>query len=350
MNNIQSTSAELQNLLIKVEATPMPAELLEAARNKIGRVSQSVGAGGNIYQMDMIAKYIDWITALPWGRQSADSLSLDEAKKIMDKNHHSLSENKQRILEYISMRILQKKQSDIVGMVHAPILFFVGLSGTGKTTFARSVAEALGRVFVRIPFGAIASAADLRGMSKQRAEAEPGGIIKAMRRANYNNPVILLDELDRIPPESRAEIMGVLIELLDPEQNAMFTDHYIDYPFDLSQVIFIATANNTTSISTAVLDRLEVIAMPSYTDDEKIIIGKEHIFPRLLKEGGLTTSQLTIDDAVWHTMARASGYDPGVRSIERKIEMIVRKVSYKIVKGEGQSFAITSSNFSEYIE
>lgn len=243
---------------------------------------------------------------------------------------------------------MQKRQGTT--RFRAPILFFVGLAGTGKTTFAKSIAETLGREFIRVPFGGLASALDLRGLSKVQPEAEPGQIIKALRRVNTKNPVILLDELDRITPSAHGEIMGVLIELLDPEQNNHFVDHYIDYPFDLSQVIFVATANNTQTISTAVMDRLEVIQMPSYKDEEKIAIGKNYVLPRLIKDSGIKPDALTIDDEVWKHIARLSGFDPGIRSIERKVESIVRTAAFKMVGGQGETFAITMTNLKEFME
>jgi ATP-dependent Lon protease len=174
-------------------------------------------------------------------------------------------------------------------------------------------------------------------------------VIRAIRQAGVKNPVILLDELDRITTESRASIMGVLIELLDPEQNAHFTDYFIDYPFDLSQVLFIATANNTNDISTAVMDRLEVIQMPSYTDEEKMEIGKNYVLPRYLKNAGLSAEALKIDDMAWHKIIRPLGFDAGIRSLERTIEGIVRKVAFKIVGGEGNSFLINDLNLKEYL-
>src|SRR3989338_8379254 len=174
-------------------------------------------------------------------------------------------------------------------------------------------------------------------------------ILKAVRRAEVKNPVILLDELDRITPESRASIMGVLVELLDPEQNSNYVDYFIDYPFDLSQVLFVATANNTNNISTAVLDRLEVIQMPSYTDEEKLMIGKNFVLPRYLKNAGLTPDNLKIDDASWNKIIRPLGFDAGIRSLERNIEGIVRKVAFKIVAGEGQSFSINDGNLKEFM-
>jgi ATP-dependent Lon protease len=174
-------------------------------------------------------------------------------------------------------------------------------------------------------------------------------IIKALRRAQVKNPVILLDELDRVTPEARAAIMGVLIELLDPGQNSNFTDYFIDYPFDLSQVLFVATANNTNNISTAVMDRLEVINMPSYTDEEKIAIAKNYVFPRYVKEVGLTLENIKIDDSLWPKLTRPLGFDAGIRSLERTIEGVVRKVALKIVSGQGTTFIINDANIKEYL-
>ena len=229
------------------------------------------------------------------------------------------------------------------------ITSYYGPSASGKTTFAISIAESLGRKFVRIPFGGLSSALDLRGQSKTSPEAEPGMIIRALRRAGSRNPVILLDELDRITPESRAAIMGVLIELLDPGQNANYTDYFIDCPFDLSQVLFVATANNTNNISTAVMDRLEVIQMPSYTDEQKNIIGKSYVFPKILKEAGLTSDQLQIDDDVWPTIVRPLGFDSGIRTLERTINGICRKVALLIVSGKGISYHVTNQNIKEFL-
>jgi len=268
---------------------------------------------------------------------------------VMNKNHHGLEAIKKRVIEYLSVVILQRKKLNI-DAIHAPVLFFVGLAGTGKTTFAKSIASALGRKFARIPFGGLSSALDIRGLSKVQPEAEPGVVIKALRRIGSRNPVILLDELDRVAPEAKGAIMGVLLELLDPEQNSQFTDHYIDFPFDLSQVIFVATANNSQNISTAVMDRLEVIQMPSYSDEEKIVIARDFIMPRLLQESGMTLDNVTVNDGVWKNIARMSGFDPGIRSVERKVESIVRRVAYKVVKGEGNKFVVTEENAREYIE
>lgn len=341
--------SEIQRLNEKLKSISLPPILYEKASDQIKRVNLSLKYGGNINQLEIVWRYIDWITSLPWDKKTEDLLEIERAHEIMDKNHYGLQDVKKRILEYLSILKLQKQKLNALSY-HAPILFFVGLAGTGKTTLAESIAEALGRKFVRIAFGGFSSAYDLRGLSKVQPEAEPGLIIKALRRAGSRNPVILLDELDRVVVESRGSIMGVLLEILDPEQNLNFIDNYIDYPFDLSQVLFIVTANNTTNISAAVMDRLEIIQMPSYSDEEKIQIAKNFILPQLLKISGITSQNLIIDDEVLHTIARRAGFDPGIRSVERYIEAIVRKVAYKIVRGDGVSFTVNAGNAKEYIE
>ena len=346
MNN-ENGLLEIEKLKSTLQNSDLPANLYEKALQQIERVNLALKYGGNISQIDIVSKYVDWITNLPWNKKTEDILDIQKAREVLDKNHYGLKKIKMRILEYLSILILQRKRLKLDSF-HAPNLFFVGLAGTGKTTFAISIAEALGRKFIRIPFGGLSSSLDLRGQSKSTPYAEPGMIIKAIRRAGCKNPVILLDELDRITPESRAAIMGVLIELLDPGQNTNFTDYFIDYPFDLSQVLFVATANNTNNISTAVMDRLEVVQMPSYTDEEKINIAKKYIFPRYLRETGLTEDNIKIDENIWLKLTRPLGFDPGIRSLERTIENVVRKVAYKIVRGEGNSFYINESNLKEY--
>lgn len=344
----QNSLSEIEKLRSALQSADMPANLHDKALQQIERINLTLKYGGNLSQLDITAKYIDWITHLPWNQKTEDILDIKKAKEILDKNHYGLEKIKSRILEYLSVLIIQKQKLNLDSF-RAPILFFVGLAGTGKTTFAISIAEAMGRKFVRIPFGGLSCALDLRGQSKTSPEAEPGMIIKALRRAGSKNPVILLDELDRITPEARAAVMGVLIELLDPGQNNNFTDYFIDYPFDLSQVLFIATANNTNNISTAVMDRLEVIQMPSYTDEEKIQIAKNYILPKYLQNTGLTKENLTIDDHVWLKLTRPLGFDAGIRTLERTIEGIVRKIAFKIVNGEGTNFYINEGNIKEFI-
>lgn len=339
---------EIAKMRAKLAGAKLPPELMAKAHAQIERIELTLKYGGNFAQFDITDKYIDWITNLPWDKQTTDTLDVKRAREVLDKHHFGLDKIKQRVLEYLSVLIMQRKQgSDFVH--RAPILFFVGLAGTGKTTFAISLAEALNKQFVRIPFGGLSSALDLRGQSKTAPEAEPGMIIRALREVQANNPVILLDELDRITPEARGAIMGVLIELLDPGQNKHFTDYFIDYPFDLSNVIFVATANNTAAISTAVMDRLEVIQMPSYTDQEKIHIAKDYVLPRYLRESGLSPDAVKFDEAVWPKITRPLGFDSGIRTLERTIDGIIRRAAYRIVSGEAQSFFINDTNLKQFM-
>ncbi len=344
----QTNLAEIEKLKTLLGATQLPAPLKDKALQQIERILLTLKFGGNLTQLDITEKYIDWITHLPWETASPDRLDVTEVKKILDANHFGLEKIKSRILEYLSVLILQKRSTNAM-QYRTPVLFFVGLAGTGKTTIAASIAEALGRTFVRIPFGGLSSALDLRGQSKTSPESEPGIVIRQLREAKVNNPVILLDELDRITPESRAAIMGVLLELLDPSQNKNFTDHFIDYPFDLSKALFVATANNTNNVSTAVLDRLEVVQMPSYTDLEKITIAKQYVLPRTLKNAGMSPDAIVIDDILWQKITRPLGFDSGMRSLERTIDTIVRKIALKMVSGEKGPFHITEASLREFI-
>ena len=300
-------------------------------------------------ELDRISRYIEWVINLPWFNRTQDNLDLTHAKSILDKNHFGLSEIKDRILEYMSVMKLKQETGEKEGMMRAPLLCFVGLVGTGKTTIAASIAEALGREFVRIPFGGMESPLDLRGQSRVQPEAEPGKIIKGLRVAKAKNPVILLDEIDRVTEAGRASIMGVLVELLDPEQNYAYVDYYVDYPFDLSEVLFVATANNTHHIATAVLDRLEPIAMPSYSDFEKITVGRDYMFPKILKNSGIPKDALQITEEVWPQIVRPLGFDAGTRTLERTITGMTRKVARLIVEGKGDKYIITPQNVKEFL-
>mgnify|MGYP001562672436 FL=1 len=346
--NPQSDIQEIDKLTQQVNAAQLPQELKDKALQQIERILLTLKFGGSLTQLDIAQKYIDWITHLPWSTSTQENLNVNEVKKVLDAHHFGLEKIKTRVLEYISILILQK-QSPAPQAYHAPILFFVGLAGTGKTTFASSLAEALGRSFVRIPFGGLSSALDLRGQSKTMPNAEPGLVMKILRQAQSNNPVILLDELDRISPDAQASIMGVLLELLDPNQNKTFTDHFIDFPFDLSRALFIATANNTNSISTAVLDRLEVVQMPSYTDMEKIAIAKQYVLPKTLNNAGMNPNEIVIDDLLWQKITRPLGFDSGIRTLERTIETIVRKVAFKMAQGQKGPYRLNEANIKEFL-
>ena len=348
--------SEILALEEKVKKALLPPDLREKALNLLQRLTRMVKFGGYSSEYEQVSHYIEWITNLPWDKRSDDILDLGHAKEILNKNHYGLEHIKQRVLEYFAFLKLRKEKrdghlekQDAMKFMRAPILCFIGLVGTGKPTIAYSIAEAMGRTFIRIPFGVMGDPLDLRGQSRARPDAEVGLVIKALRRSQTKNPVILLDEVDRVSEEGRSSIMGVLVELLDPEQNMAFTDHFIDHPFDLSEVLFIATANNTTHIATAVLDRLEPMQMPSYTDEEKITIGRDYVLPRTIVESGLSSGVIKIDENVWPKIVRPLGFDSGVRTLERTINGICRKVAKLTVDGRGREFHLTESNIKDFL-
>ncbi len=342
----EQLTADIKKLEEQVKTAKIPDDLRVKCAGMVARLTRLAASGANFAEFEQTAHYIDWIVSLPWEKSSQDILDLGHAQQVLDRNHYGLGDLKERVLEYLSILILNKQKSS---SYRAPILLLVGLVGTGKTTLAVSIAEALGRKLVRIPFGGMSSALDLRGQSRVHADAEVGLVMKGIRRAGVKNPVILVDEIDRVADPARGEIMGVLVELLDPEQNMAFTDHYIDYPFDLSQAMFIATCNNTTSISTAVMDRLEPISMPSYTDEEKIKIGKDYVLPREIKNATLTEGALKIDDNVWPKIVRPLGFDAGIRTLERTIQGMVRKVAKMVIECKGNQFYITQDNLKQFL-
>jgi ATP-dependent Lon protease len=346
---MSTARSEVDKLTSIVKEANLPEKLTENVLVRLVQLEKLTESSTFLPEFDRMNRYIEWIVGYPWNKKTIDNLNLDNSKRILDKNHFGLIEIKDRILEYMSVMKLKSERGEGQDIYRAPILCFVGLAGTGKTTIAYSIAEALGRKFARIPFGGMGDPLDLRGQSKMHPEAEPGKIIKAMRSTQSNNPVILLDEIDRVTDQGRASIMGVLVELLDPGQNHDFVDHYIDFPTDLSSVLFIATANNTTNISTAVLDRLEPISMPSYTDNEKIMIASNYVLPRALKAAGLPEGSLQISDNLWPTIVRPLGYDSGIRTLERTIDGVVRKVARMMVEGKGNSFTITKDNVRDFL-
>lgn len=342
-------TAELVKLKSLIDKTQLPEDLKAKAEEMLARLTRMVDTGVYSAEYDRSAHYIQWITSLPWGTYTTDKLDIVAASADMNATHHGMNEPKDRILEYLSTIKLRMEQGG-EKIVKAPAIFLVGLVGTGKTTFAYSLANTMGRKFARIPFGGLGSARDLRGKSRLFAEAEPGAIVKAIRDAGSWNPIILLDEIDRVGAEERADIMGVLVEILDPTQNNRFLDHYLDYPIDLSQVLFVATANNTTNVATAVLDRLELIQMPSYSDEEKIFISREFLLPKALKEAGLLPNQLSIDPAVWPVVARPLGYDAGIRTLQRTVAALCRRVAREIVEGKTKQVVVNMDNYKQYMK
>jgi ATP-dependent Lon protease len=354
LQNTNVAQQQLARLEEKVAKADLPADLHQTLIERIERLkliqsSEGFLSPGYVVEYDNASSYINWTTGLPWNTISQDKLDLHAAKQILDQNHYGLNSVKDKILDFLAAIILNSKKPIEQRNLHAPVLCLVGLAGTGKTTLASSIADALGRSFERIPFGGMGNAQVLRGQSRAFADAEPGYVIKKLFSAKTKNPVFLLDELDRVSAEARADIMGVLVELLDPGQNKAFSDHYIDYPFDLTQVLFVATVNNTTNIATAVMDRLELIQMPSYTDEEKIVIAKTHLFPKIFKATGLSQGQFSVNEDVWPNIIRPLGYDSGIRSLDRCIGDICRKVARMIVEGKAASVTLTNENLRVFM-
>lgn len=345
---MQFKFAELSQLNSKVKSTALPPELKFRVEQMLSRLNRMVEYGGYSAEYESVSRYIGWVVSLPWNTSAKEVLDIKRSQKILDKNHYGMSRVKDRVLEYLAVRKLVSK-NQFENQRGSEVLCFAGLPGIGKTSVAGSIAESLGREFVRIAMGGMGSVEQLRGQSRSLPDAEPGQVIKNLRRAKVNNPVVLLDEIDRTTEQGWSGIMGVLLELLDPEQNNAFVDHYIDYPFDLSRVLFLCSANNTRNISNAVLDRLEIIEMPAYTDEEKLHIGRDYLLPRTLKECGLESNRLVIREELWPKIIRPLGYDAGIRTLDRTLHGICRKVARKMVEGEDQQFVLTEANIKEFL-
>ncbi|OGY23007.1 MAG: hypothetical protein A2172_03175 [Candidatus Woykebacteria bacterium RBG_13_40_15] len=335
----------------KVVASGLPPDLKEETKETLTRLNRAMEHSFYQTEFEQTTKYIDWLLQLPWNRRTKDNLDLVKGRQALDKNHYGLSSIKERILEYLAVLKIQsdKDEDNIIRFSRSPVLCFVGLPGTGKTSLAASIAETLGRQFIRIPMGGMSSPLLLRGQPRAYPEAEPGLIIKGLRRAGTKNPVILLDEIDSIAEGAESDIMGVLLELLDPEQNNAFTDYYVDYPFDLSEVLFIASANKIGNVTPAVLDRLEIIIMPRYTDDDKIRIARDYLFPRELAIVGLEKNVVKISDDAWIHIIKPFGYDVDIRALQRTINGILRKVAKKSIEGKLTSFDINAANLAEFL-
>lgn len=346
MNTSTAQFEDIKLLEDKLKNASLPPQLFQKAQANIERLVRLASAQGYSQEYDSVSRFLDWVINLPWNQKSQDILSLDVAKKILDSNHFGLENIKERILQFMAIENLKKAKNE---KSHAPAFLLLGLVGTGKTTMAYSIAQALGRKFGRIPMGGMGDALQLRGRARAYPDAEPGQIMKVLRRVGTKNPVILLDEIDRVTTEAKADIMGVLVELLDPEQNSSFLDHFIDYPFDLSEAIFVTTANNTAGIATAVLDRLEVIELPTYSDDQKITIGKNYLLQKAISASGLEPTDLAIEETVWQQIVRPLGFDAGMRTLDRTIKGICAMVAKQKIEKNVSKVVLTDQNYKQYL-
>lgn len=328
----------------------MPDELRDRLTQMIQRLNRMAKLGHYASEFDTLSRYIEIVSELPWVNRTEDILDLTHAQKMMDSRHYGMQDVKSRILEYLAtIMLLKRRGQDAIGK--SPVLLLVGLQGVGKTTLAQSVADTLGRKFIRISMGGIGSSLELRGRSKALPGAEPGQIVKALIKTQVKNPLILLDEIEKASGEAGllADIMAILLEILDPNQNKEFRDHYIDYPIDLSEVLFVCSANNTGTLSTALMDRMEIIKMPSYTNNEKMVIARDYLFPKVRENSGLQDQELQIDPNLWLKIVSPFGYDSGIRSLGRILESMCRKVAKQIVMGEVESVYITEENLKYYM-
>jgi len=323
----EPNAGEIRTLRDKVEATPMPAETRKVAMSEIEKLQQMPPAAA---EYTVSRNYLDWIIALPWEKETEDKIDLTDAERILNEQHFGLTKVKDRLLEFLAV-IKRRKQ------IKGPILCLVGPPGVGKTSLGHSVADALGRKFARISLGGMRDEAEIRGHRRTYVGALPGRIIQTLRRIESRNPVILLDELDKVGADFRGDPAAALLEVLDPAQNHTFTDHYLDLPFDLSRVLFLTTANWLEPIHAALRDRLEVIELPSYTESEKLQIARRYLVPRQLEEHGLTRTEVVLPDPTLRRIIQNYTREAGVRQLERSIAALARKAARKIVSRNGQA-------------
>ncbi len=329
----------LNDLKKRIEEAKLPEEAKSVVDKEMRKLSQMNQASP---EYSVSRNYVEWILDLPWSVATQDSLDIAHAREILEKDHYGIDKVKKRILEYLAVR---KLKNDMRG----PILVFVGPPGVGKTSLGRSIANALGRKFVRISLGGVHDEAEIRGHRRTYIGALPGRIIQGLKKAGSNNPVFMLDEVDKIGQDFRGDPSSALLEVLDPEQNFSFSDHYLEIPFDLSKVMFIATANVMETIPAPLRDRMEIIEIPSYVEDEKLHIARKFLLPKQLREHGLTDHHLVIDDdALRHIIA---GYtrEAGVRSLERTIASVARGVAKEVAEGSAEKVSVGRDALTRYL-
>jgi len=330
---------ELEELRKSIEAARMPETVQKEALKQLGRLERMHGDSG---EAGVIRTYLDWLIELPWSKTTRDSHDITRAKKILDEDHCYLDKVKDRILEFLAVRKLNKNMK-------GPILCFVGPPGVGKTSLGRSVARALNRKFVRISLGGVRDEAEIRGHRRTYLGAMPGRIIQGLKQAGSKNPVFMLDELDKMGYDYKGDPSAALLEVLDPQQNSNFSDHYINHPFDLSNVLFLATANHSDQIPAALYDRMEVINIPGYTEEEKLEIAKRFLVPRQMKENGLKNKQIVFTDEALQEIIAKYTREAGLRNLEREIGNVCRKVARKIAEGNKRQVKITPATVHTFL-
>ncbi|GGN58160.1 MULTISPECIES: endopeptidase La [Oceanobacillus] len=333
-------SGEVSELREKIDESDMPEHIYEIALKELGRYEKVPQSSG---ESSVIRNYLDWLLDLPWTKQTQDTIDINEAEKVLNEGHYGLEKVKERILEYLAV---QKLTNSLKG----PILCLVGPPGVGKTSLARSIAQSVNRNFVRISLGGVRDEAEIRGHRRTYIGAMPGRIIQGMKKAGTINPVFLLDEIDKMSNDFRGDPSAAMLEVLDPEQNNSYSDHFIEETYDLSKVLFIATANNVNSIPGPLLDRMELISLSGYTEVEKLHIAKEHLLPKQVKENGLKPSNLQIRDEALLQIVRTYTREAGVRSLERQLAKVCRKAAKIIISGEKKRVVVTVKNLEDFLE
>lgn len=339
LGEIDEKTQKIEDYKKKIKRAKMSKEADKEAKNQLKRLEQMHPDSA---ESSVVQTYLDWLVEMPWNKATKDIIDIKNAKKVLDKDHFALDKVKDRILEYLSVRKLNPKMK-------GPILCFVGPPGVGKTSLGKAIALAMKRKFIRISLGGIRDEAEIRGHRRTYIGALPGRILQGLKQCGKNNPVFMMDEIDKLGADFRGDPSSALLEALDPEQNFNFSDHYLNLPFDLSKVMFILTANLTDTIPSALLDRMEVISLSGYTEEEKKIIAETHLLPRQIKDNGLRKKTLTISSGALLKMIREYTSEAGLRNLEREIGTICRKVARKIAEGAKGPFAITRNNLQKYL-
>ena len=329
---------EIGSYLIRLESAKLPENARKEAQKSIERLQKMHPESA---ESAVLRNYLDWMLDLPWNRSTRDSLNLNKAARILNQDHYGLEKVKERILEYLSVRKLTSR-------THGPILCFVGPPGVGKTSLGKSIARALNKKFVRISLGGVRDEAEIRGHRRTYVGALPGKIIQEIRRTDANNPVFMMDEVDKIGADFRGDPSSALLEVLDPEQNNAFIDHYLGVPFDLSKVMFITTANMLEPIQPAFRDRMEIIHLHGYTEEEKLEIARRHLIPRQIKENGLTSELIRFTPGAISNLIRFYTREAGVRNLERNLGSICRKIAYLVSLKQRKLYKITARNLEKY--
>ncbi|MDH5666961.1 MAG: endopeptidase La [Nitrospira sp.] len=339
LGELDERTEEVTEFRKRIEESKMPEKVLKEAEKQLKRLEKM---HPDTAESATVRTYLEWMVELPWSKRSKDNLDLKAAAKVLNEDHYDLEKVKERILEYLAVRKLKEKMK-------GPILCFVGPPGVGKTSLGKSIARALGREFVRISLGGVRDEAEIRGHRRTYVGALPGRIIQGMKQAGTSNPVFMLDEVDKVGMDFRGDPSAALLEVLDPEQNNAFTDHYLGVPFDLTEVMFITTSNLIDPILPALRDRMEVIEIPGYTEEEKLGIAQKYLIPRQLEEHGITGKHIKIAEPAIRKVIAHYTREAGVRSLEREIANIMRKVAKKVAEGKGQGFPVDAANLHKYL-